>query len=115
MIRIGMDVGGTGIQMGIVDERGTILAKDGVVTHTQIPFEKQIDEMAACALNLLKQNGYTLQDLASVGAGVPGVANQRTGVIPKCVNLGWENVPFRDEMSKHFGGRPVFPANSHRK
>ena len=67
--------------------------------------------MAACALNLMAQNDYTLQDLDSVGAGVPGVADQRTGIIPKCVNLGWENVPFRDEMAKHFGGRPVFIDN----
>ena len=111
MIRIGMDIGGTGIQMGIVNEQGTILAKDGVVTRTDIPFEEQISQMAACALNLMDKNGYTLQDLASVGAGVPGVADQRTGIIPKCVNLGWENVPFREEMSKHFGGRPVFIDN----
>ena len=111
MIRIGMDIGGAGIQMGIVNEQGTILAKDGVVTRTDIPFEEQISQMAACALNLMDKNGYTLQDLASVGAGVPGVADQRTGIIPKCVNLGWENVPFREEMSKHFGGRPVFIDN----
>ncbi len=111
MIRIGMDVGGTGIQMGIVSEQGAILAKDSVVTRTDLPFSEQVDRMAACALNLMEQNGYGLQDLASVGAGVPGVADQRTGVIPKCVNMGWENVPFREEMSRHFGGRPVFIDN----
>ena len=38
MIRIGMDIGGTGIQMGIVNDQGVILAKDGVVTRTDIPF-----------------------------------------------------------------------------
>ena len=111
MIRIGMDVGGTGIQIGIVNEQGIILAKDSVVTRTDLPFAEQVSQMAACALGLMKQNGYVLQDLASVGAGVPGVANQKTGVIPKCVNMGWENVPFREEMSKHFGGRPVFIDN----
>ena len=111
MIRIGMDVGGTGIQVGLVNDQGMILAKDSVVTRTDIPFPEQINNMAGCALQLLKANGFTLQDLASVGAGVPGVANQRTGVIPKCVNMGWVNVPFREEMSKHFGGRPVFIDN----
>ncbi len=111
MIRIGMDVGGTGIQIGIVDEQGHVLDKDSVVTQTTLPFADQITQMADCALKLMERNGFTLDDLASVGAGVPGVADQRTGVIPKCVNMGWENVPFREEMSKHFGGKPVFIDN----
>lgn len=111
MVRIGMDVGGTGIQIGIVDEKGVILDKDAVVTNTSLPFAEQVSQMAACALGLLERNGYTTADLASVGAGVPGVADQRTGVIPKCVNMGWENVPFRQEMSRHFDGAPVFIDN----
>ena len=42
MIRIGMDVGGTGIQIGVVDEQGTILDKDSIRTRTDLPFEEQV-------------------------------------------------------------------------
>ncbi|MBR4459307.1 MAG: ROK family protein [Clostridia bacterium] len=107
MVRIGMDVGGTGIQMGVVSDKGEILEKGAVVTRTDLPFSEQIAQMAECALDTLKRSGHTLDDLRSVGAGVPGVADQRTGVIPLCTNLGWHHVPFREEMGKHFPGKPI--------
>ena len=50
MVYAGFDVGGTGIQIGIVDEKGTILCKGGIVTRTDIPFEDQVKAMADCAL-----------------------------------------------------------------
>lgn len=39
MIYVGIDVGGTGIQVGLVDESGKILCKGGIVTRTDIPFD----------------------------------------------------------------------------
>ncbi len=110
MVRIGMDVGGTGIQMGVVDDQGRILEKGAVVTRTDLPFPEQIAQMAECALDTLRRSGYGLDDLLSVGAGVPGVADQRTGIIPLCTNLGWHNVPFRDELRKHID-KPIFIDN----
>ncbi len=107
MVRIGMDVGGTGIQIGVVNEDGQILVKDSVVARPDLPFSEQIAQMAACAKSVLERSGHTMDELASVGAGVPGVADPRTGVIPKCVNVHWENVPFREEMGRHFPGKPI--------
>ena len=42
----------------------------------------------------------TVQDIASVGIGIPGYADQKTGVV-FCTNLDWHNVPLRDEMKKY--------------
>ena len=42
MVRIGMDIGGTGIQMGVVDDKGHILEKGAVVTRTDLSFPEQI-------------------------------------------------------------------------
>ena len=41
MYRIGIDVGGTGIQVGIVNEKFQIVAEQSIVTQTDIPFEEQ--------------------------------------------------------------------------
>ena len=46
MIYVGIDVGGTGIQVGLVDESGKILCKGGIVTRTDIPFDMQVKAMA---------------------------------------------------------------------
>lgn len=110
MIYIGIDIGGTGIQTGVVDEDGKLLAKGGIVTRTDLPFEEQVKQMTDCALETLEKSGYTLDDLASVGVGVPGVVDPRTGVIPFCTNLGWVNVPLRDVIRKYID-KPIFIDN----
>ena len=110
MIRIGIDVGGTGIQVGVVDKEGRILQKGSIVTRTDLPFTEQVAQMAACALETLQRSGHTLDELESVGAGVPGVADYRTGVIPFCTNMGWHDVPFRSELQKHID-KPIFIDN----
>ncbi len=110
MVYVGIDIGGTGIQLGIVDAEGKILCKVGIVTRTDIPFEDQIKAMADCVLETLEKSGYTLDDVASIGAGVPGVTDPRTGHIAFCTNLGWKDVAFREEMQKHIN-KPVFIDN----
>ena len=94
MIQIGIDIGGTGIQMGIVDDAGQILARDALVTRTDIPAKEHIGQIARCARGLLERSGYTAAVLRAVGAGVPGVIDPRTGNISFCNNLGWYEVPF---------------------
>ena len=111
MYRIGLDIGGTGIQMGIVDEKGHIRERGEVVTNTSLPFSEQVRQMAECALDMVKKGGYSLLDIASIGAGVPGVADQKTGAVIYCTNLGWKHVPFREEFRKYID-KPVFVDNA---
>ncbi len=110
MVYIGFDVGGTGVQVGIVNEKGEILCKGNMVTRTDIPVAEQIKSMADCALDTLARSGYTLDDVKSVGAGIPGVVDPRTNHIAFCPNLGWKDVDFAGEMHKHID-KPVFMDN----
>ena len=110
MLYIGIDVGGTGIQIGIVDEKGTIIEKGAIVTRPEEGYEKMIKDMADCALETLAKSGHDLIEIRSIGVGVPGIADQKTGVIPFCTNLGWHNVPFREEFQKHID-KPVYIDN----
>ncbi len=110
MVYIGFDVGGTGIQVGIVDAQGNILCKGGIVTRVDIPFADQIRAMAECALDTLAKSGHSIDEVAAVGAGIPGVVDPRTGHIAFCPNLGWKDVDFAGEMRKHID-KPVFMDN----
>jgi len=110
MVYIGIDVGGTGIQMGVVDEKGNIIAKGAIVTRTDIPFEDQVKAMADCALETLEKSGHTLIELASVGIGIPGIADPHTGVVPFCTNLGWVNVPLKETFHKYID-KPIYIDN----
>ncbi len=110
MIYVGIDVGGTGIQVGLVDENGKILCKGGIPTTTNIPFDMQVKAIADCVLDTIDKGGYTLGDVKAIGAGVPSVVDPRTGNIAFCNNLGWYDAPFVQEFNKHIA-KPVFIGN----
>ena len=110
MVSVGIDIGGTGIQVGVVDGEGRIIAKRSIVTRLDIPFSEQIAQMAQCVLDTLGDADMPLSEVRSIGAGIPGIADPKTGVIPFCTNLRWHNVPFREEFHKHID-KPLFIDN----
>ena len=57
MIRIGIDIGGTGIKVGAVDEQMNIIATGSIPTQIDIPFEDQIKRIAECVISLIQSNG----------------------------------------------------------
>ena len=110
MVYAGIDVGGTGIQVGVVDETGHIIAKSSMVTEVGVPYQEQIAGMARCVQEAMNKAGLPMSELKSVGAGVPGLADQKTGMVAYCPNIHWSNVPFRAEFQKHID-KPVFIDN----
>lgn len=110
MVYAGIDVGGTGIQVGVVDEAGHIIAKSSMVTEVGAPYQEQIAGMARCVQEAMDKAGLPMSELKSVGAGVPGLADQKTGMVAYCPNIHWTDVPFREEFQKHID-KPVFIDN----
>ena len=110
MIRIGIDVGGTGIQIGAVDERHRIINEKSIPTRTDIPFEDQVRHMADCVVETVHEAGFSEDDIESIGVGIPGIASSATGEIVKCTNMGWNHVPFRT-VFKRYLDKPVFIDN----
>ena len=110
MVYLGIDVGGTGIKVGVVDAEGSILAQGETPTLAGRPYAEIIRDMGICALDVIAQGGFNVDDIAAIGVGVPGVANQETGTVVFCTNLGWHDVPLRAELQKYIS-KPVFIDN----
>lgn len=110
MVYIGIDVGGTGIKIGVVDEAGKILAQGETPTLVNRPYEDIIRDMGNCALSVLYSGGFSEADVASVGVGIPGIADNHTGMVIFCTNMGWKDVPLRSELQKYLP-KPVFIDN----
>ena len=100
MVRVGIDVGGTGIQVGIIGEDKSILAEGSIPTRTDIPFEEQVQHIVSCVTETAASAGIPVDQIESVGAGIPGIANADGDVI-KCTNMGWYHVPFRRVFQKY--------------
>ena len=110
MVYVGIDLGGTNIAVGLVDEAGKILHKDSVPTLLERGPEPVIKDMANLSLKVIKDAGYTVDDVKAIGVGVPGLADPKTGVVIFCTNLRWHMVPLREIMQKIID-KPIFIDN----
>lgn len=110
MFRIGIDIGGTGIQSGIVTDDGRIIEKISIKTRIDLPFEDQIRLLAESLKQLIANAGLSEEDISSVGVGIPGIADAKTGDIVKCTNMNWHYLPFRTEFQKWIN-KPVLIDN----
>ncbi|MDP4179756.1 MAG: ROK family protein [Bacillota bacterium] len=110
MYYVGIDLGGTKIAAGIVDEKGTLIYKDSVPTKRERPYQEIIKDMAQLTLKIIKDKGLEVKDIASIGIGSPGTPDSKTGVLVYSCNLNFDNVPIREEMRKYID-LPVFLEN----
>lgn len=109
MYRIGIDLGGTNIVAGLVEQDFRIVDKCSVKTRVPRSVESMAADMAQMAQTLLERNRLLWQDVASVGVGVPGTANPENGHMEDANNLGFDDVPFLTLLAEkipvpvHFG------------
>lgn len=94
MYRIGIDLGGTNIAAGLVDESLRIVDTSSVSTNVPRPVEAIVSDMVRLVHTLLERNGLNLQQVTSVGVGVPCTANPENGHMEDANNLGFEDTPF---------------------
>ncbi|MBR7007748.1 MAG: ROK family glucokinase [Ruminococcus sp.] len=107
---IGIDLGGTNIKAGIVNENYEIVTKATTKTMLPRPAEEICADMAKVSLEAMQQAGLTLDDIESIGIGTPGTANSETGIIEYSNNLGFLNLPVVEIMQKHIN-KPIFVEN----
>ena len=100
MLRIGVDVGGTFIKAGVVDESYTILNKVSVPTGGDGGYEDMVRKIAHAAELAAQEAGLAVKDCAAVGIGIPGLLNPKTGVVVLAPNLNWRDVPFLNTIQK---------------
>lgn len=110
MYYLGIDLGGTNIAVGVVDEDCKIVAKANSSTATENA-EQIADAMAATARQALEKAGITLNDVPWVGLGSPGTVNKATGIIEYANNLPFLNIPMQKMLSERLDGKPVYMEN----
>lgn len=107
---IGIDLGGTNIVAGVVDENYNIVAKASTKTNCPRPAKEIADDMAKMAIQAAENAGLTIDDIEWVGIGTPGIANSATGIIEFAGNLGFVNVPMVEYIRETID-KPVFIEN----
>ena len=104
---VGIDLGGTHFQVGIVDRTGTILQRESGKTRAERGSAPVIADLAAAVKELVAGAGLAMDGIAAVGLGAPGAIDAGATMVVEAPNLGWANLPAARLLSEHLGGVSV--------
>ena len=107
---VGIDLGGTNIVAGVVDEEYNIIAKASTKTNCPRPEKEIADDMARMAIEAVKNAKLSMDQIEWIGVGTPGIANSETGIIEYSNNLGFKNTPMVKYIQETID-KPVFIEN----
>ena len=103
MYRLGIDLGGTNIVAGVVDENFNIVATAKRKTNCPRPAEEIVNDMAEISLEAIAKAGIKVEDIESAGVGSPGSINPTDGVVVYSNNLGFFNLPLSKFLKEKTG------------
>lgn len=103
---IGVDLGGTNIAVGIVDEHDSIIKKGSVPTLAQRGPVPIVQDMAALCKKLLSECGISPQEAEGAGIACPGTVNPKTGIVEYANNIKFIDFPLRDLFAEDMGIPP---------
>ena len=110
MYYIGIDIGGTNLKAGLVDEHYRITATKKMPLHFA-SMEQMGETLAGMAAALVEENGVDRAQVASVGMGFPGPVDDRRGVVIKTVNIPIHSMPAAEMFHRRWPGVPVHLGN----
>ncbi len=107
MYYLGIDLGGTNIAAGIVNEEMKLIYKTSIPTEAKMGPDHVIDRMAEVAKLAVKGSKVDWSQIKSIGIGTPGAVIPETGVVIYAANLGFKHTPLAELMGARFPNIPV--------
>ena len=108
---VGIDLGGTKIAAGVVDDQYRIVGRSQLPTRAFHPAEEIADDMAQAVQQALDQAGLSLEGATWIGVCSPGTANPHTGVVGLAANLGFHDTPLVELLHQRLPGKKIYLEN----
>jgi len=102
---IGIDLGGTTMTAGLVDENYEIVGKITWATRLPRPAEDLEKALAELCRSVAKENGVNFSQVEYVGIGTPGSVNFTTGFVGYNTNFGYYDWNLGPDMQRLLGCR----------
>lgn len=106
----GVDVGGTTVKLGLFDISGTVLDKWEIPTRTENGGVNILPDIAQSIRDKMSEKNIAKENVAGVGVGAPGPVDGE-GIIHKAVNLGWDEMNLKKELTALLDGMRVEGGN----
>ncbi len=103
MYRIGIDLGGTNIAAGLVNEEYKIVAKLSTPTMAERGAEAIVDDIAALCKRICTENGIGISDITAIGIASPGAIDSSSGTVKYANNLPFSYLPITKMVSERTG------------
>ena len=102
MYRVGVDLGGTNIAVGLVNNRYEIVAYKSVPTNAKRSVEQVVTDIGDTIERVLGKGGVTVADCSMIGVGAPGICDVERGIVICSYSLSWKNVPLAAMLNERF-------------
>lgn len=111
MYYLGIDLGGTNIAIGIVDENYKIVKKGSTPTLSDRDLEEVVKDIASLSLKLLDEAKIDISEIAHAGIGSPGSIDPENGVVISSNNIKMYNYPIVDVLKKYLPIENIYVDN----
>ncbi len=101
---VGIDLGGTNLKAGLLDEQANVLCNFSVPTEADKGVEQVVNNIAEAAERAIGEGGVEREAVIGIGIGSPGPLSHRRGVVIKPGNIPClRDVPMRDMIAERTG------------
>lgn len=98
---LGLDLGGTNMTAGVVDENYRIISKVSRVSLAGREAEEVVEDMYDVTVQAARNAGMSMKDFSSWGIGMPSYVNPKTHLLVRSNNFGWVNLPIYDYLRRY--------------
>lgn len=106
---IGVDLGGTNIAIGLVNDAFSLVTKKSTPTPKEP--EKIVEAIAALTDEIVKEAGISYEEIASLGIACPGIVNRESGEVVYANNIAFRHFPMGELLMKKLPLHAVYLEN----
>lgn len=111
MYYLGIDLGGTNIATGIVNDQMELIYKTSIPTESKTGEDNIIGRMAKAAKAAIQGAGIKEEEVLHIGIGSPGAVDSENGVVVGAENLGLDHTEMVKKLGAYFPGKPIYLGN----
>ncbi|MFW5681487.1 MAG: ROK family protein [Phycisphaeraceae bacterium] len=97
-LTVGVDLGGTNIQAGLVSSDGKLIARDSTKTKADDGEDTVVKRLCKLVEKVVEAGDAKLKQVDAIGIGAPGAIDFENGVVVNAVNLRWRDFPLKKEI-----------------
>ncbi len=101
MYYLGIDLGGTNMAAGIVNEAFEIVKKGSTPTRAHRDADAILQDMGRLCTGLMAEAGISREEIAYVGIASPGTVDPERGVLVRSYNLPFVNYPICEALKRY--------------